>query len=73
LWKGRPVRGAETTLILDEEGFSNVGDMCLFGMVAARFLHEYSAINSFMRVTVHDSLNRSLFQWSKHQEAPSRP
>jgi type VI secretion system protein ImpG len=71
LWKGRPVRGSDVTITLDEAGFSNVGDMCLFGMVAARFMHEYSAINSFMRVTVQDSLNRRLFQWAKHTDAPS--
>ncbi|MDR3176380.1 MAG: type VI secretion system baseplate subunit TssF [Desulfovibrio sp.] len=72
LWKGRPIRGSDLAISLDGSGFSNPGDMCLFGMVVARFLHEYSPINSFMRVTVTDSLNQKAFQWLKHQPYPSR-
>ncbi len=72
LWKGRPIRGSDLAISLDRAGFSNPGDMCLFGMVMARFLHEYSPINSFMRVTVTDSLNQRVFQWFKHQPSPSR-
>jgi type VI secretion system protein ImpG len=72
LWKGRPIRGYDLSVTLDGTGFSNTGDMCLFGMVLARFLHEYSPINSFMRVTVTDSLNQKAFQWLKHQRNPSR-
>jgi type VI secretion system protein ImpG len=71
LWKGRPIRGSDLTISLDRTGFSNPGDMCLFGMVMAKFLHEYSSINSFMRVSVTDSLNQSFFQWLKHQPTPS--
>lgn len=72
LWKGRPIRGSDVFVTLDADGFSNPGDMSLFGMVLAKFLHEYSAINSFMRVTVADSLNQRAFQWLKHQRNPSR-
>jgi type VI secretion system protein ImpG len=72
LWKGRPIRGSDLCVVLDEAGFSNPGDMHLFGMVVARFLHEYSPINSFMRVRVTDSLNQRTFQWLKHQRNPSR-
>ena len=73
LWKGRPIRGSYLTVSLDGAGFSNRGDMCLFGMVMAKFLHEYSPINSFMRVTVTDVFNQKAFQWLKHQRSPSRP
>jgi type VI secretion system protein ImpG len=66
LWKGRPVRGTDILLTLDESGFSNTGDMHLFAMVLASFMHEYSAINSFARVTVTDTLNKHSFQWLKH-------
>lgn len=72
LWKGRPLRGSDLIITLDKAGFSNHGDMCLFGMVLAKFLHEYSPINSFMRVTVTDSLNQKVFQWLKHLPGPSR-
>ena len=73
LWKGRPLRGYDLTLTLDESGFSNQGDLALFGLILARFLHEYSPINSFMRVTVTNTLNQKALQWLKHQTAPSRP
>jgi type VI secretion system protein ImpG len=72
LWKGRPVRGSDILLTLDESGFSNTGDMHLFGMVLASFLHEYSAINSFVRVTATDALNKHRFQWLKHRKNHSR-
>jgi type VI secretion system protein ImpG len=72
LWKGRPVRGSDILVTLDESGFSNTGDMHLFGMVLASFLHEYSAINSFVRVTAVDSQNNYRFQWLKHQPMRSR-
>ncbi|MDR1686150.1 MAG: type VI secretion system baseplate subunit TssF [Desulfovibrio sp.] len=68
LWKGRPVRGSDILITLDEAGFSNIGDMHLFGTVLAAFLHEYSPINSFVRVTAVDSHNKYKFQWLKHRE-----
>jgi type VI secretion system protein ImpG len=71
LWKGRPMRGSDILITLDESGFSNLGDMHLFGMVLASFLREYSAINSFVRVTVADSLNKYRFQWLKHHQEHS--
>ncbi len=66
LYRGRPVRGINITITLDAKGFSNTGDMYLFGMIVAKFLHEYSAINSFMCVTVQDSSYERTFQWTKH-------
>jgi type VI secretion system protein ImpG len=71
LWKGRPVRGSDILITLDESGFSNIGDMHLFGMVLAAFLHDYSPINSFVRVTVADSQNKYRFQWLKHEKMRS--
>jgi type VI secretion system protein ImpG len=68
IWKGRPVRGTDLLLTLDESGFSNTGDMHLFAMVLASFLHEYSPINSFVRVTATDTLNKNRFQWLKHMQ-----
>jgi type VI secretion system protein ImpG len=65
LWKGRPVRGTDLALTLDESCFSNTGGMYLFAMVIASFLQEYSPINSFVRVTATDTLNRNRFQWLK--------
>jgi type VI secretion system protein ImpG len=68
LWKGRPVRGTDLTLTLDATGFSNTGDMYLFAMIIASFLHEYSPINSFVSVTATDTLNKNRFRWLKHMK-----
>ncbi|MDR2075870.1 MAG: type VI secretion system baseplate subunit TssF [Desulfovibrio sp.] len=73
IWKGRPVRGTDLLLTLDESGFSNTGDMYLFAQIIASFLHEYSAINSFVSVTATDSLNKNRFRWLKHMNDPLSP
>jgi type VI secretion system protein ImpG len=74
LLKGRPIRGYELTLILDANEYSkDPGNMCLFGMVVARFLHECSPVNSLMEVCVLDSLNNEIFRWIKDKLAPTRP
>lgn len=67
LWKGRPVRGTDVTVTLDESGFGSAGGMYFFSMVLACFLQEYAAINSFVRVRVTDTLNRNSFQWQERQ------
>lgn len=71
VWKGRPVKGSNITITLDQSGFSNIGDMSLFGMVLAKFIHQYCAINSFINVTVRDTFNQTAFQWNNHQTKPS--
>ncbi|MDR2800038.1 MAG: type VI secretion system baseplate subunit TssF [Desulfovibrio sp.] len=68
IWKGRPVRGTDLTLTLDESGFSNTGDMYFFAMIIASFLHEYSSINSFVSVTATDNMNKNRFRWLKHMK-----
>jgi type VI secretion system protein ImpG len=73
IWKGRPVRGTDLSLTLDESGFSNTGDMYVFAMVIASFLHEYSTINSFVSVTATDHLNKNSFRWLKHMQDLSPP
>ena len=52
LWRGRPVRGCDVSVVLDESGFSSAGDMYFFSMVLQHFLRDYAAINSFVRVSV---------------------
>ncbi len=71
LWKGRPHHSADINIVLDTNAFSNSGYFYLFGMILARFLHEYAPINNFMRVIVSDSLNTRSFQWQKHKTNPS--
>ncbi|MDR0826967.1 MAG: type VI secretion system baseplate subunit TssF [Desulfovibrio sp.] len=72
IWKGQPVRGSDILITLDESGFSNTGDLYFFGMVVSAFLQEYSAINSFVRVTVTDATGKYAFVWHKHKTEYSR-
>ena len=54
---GAPVRGAETTIELDETRFASVGDAHLFGLVLDELLATYCSVNSFheLRVALHPS------------------
>ncbi len=70
LWRGIPQHGTDLTVTLGAEGFSNIGSMYLFGAVIARFLHECSPVNSFLRVIISDSLNKRSFKWEKHRPVP---
>lgn len=61
--EGAPVRGAETTVELDETRFASVGDAHLFGLVLDELLATYCSINSFheLRVRLHPS--KIEFRW----------
>jgi type VI secretion system protein ImpG len=67
IWRGQPVRGSDILITLDETGFSNTGDLYFFGKILSSFLQEYSAINSFVRVTVTDVAGKHTFVWNKHK------
>lgn len=60
---GAPVRGAETTVELDETRFASLGDAHLFGTVLDELLATYCSINSFheLRVRMHPS--KIEFRW----------
>lgn len=60
---GAPVRGAETTVELDETRFASIGDAHLFGIVLDELLSTYCSINSFheLRVRLHPS--KIEFRW----------
>jgi type VI secretion system protein ImpG len=61
--EGAPVRGAETTVELDETRFASIGDAHLFGLVLDELLATYCSINSFheLRVRLHPS--KIEFRW----------
>lgn len=61
--EGAPVRGAETTVELDETRFASIGDAHLFGIVLDELLATYCSINSFheLRVRLHPS--KIEFRW----------
>jgi type VI secretion system protein ImpG len=61
--EGAPVRGAETTVEIDETRFASIGDAHLFGVVLDELLSTYCSINSFheLRVRLHPS--KIEFRW----------
>ncbi|NVB36787.1 type VI secretion system baseplate subunit TssF [Pseudenhygromyxa sp. WMMC2535] len=61
--EGAPVRGAATTIELDETRFASIGDAHLFGIVLDELLATYCSINSFheLRVRLHPS--KIEFRW----------
>lgn len=61
--EGAPVRGAETTLEIDETRFASIGDAHLFGLVLDELLSTYCSINSFheLRMRLHPS--KIEFRW----------
>ncbi|EDM76400.1 hypothetical protein PPSIR1_23744 [Plesiocystis pacifica SIR-1] len=63
MMEGAPVRGAETTVELDETRFASPGDAHLFGLVLDELLSTYCSINSFhqLRVRLHPS--KVEFRW----------
>ena len=63
LIKGFPVRGLESTIQMDAEGFLCDGEMYLFGSVLAKFFSLYSSINSFHILNVHNLGNNERYSW----------
>ncbi len=63
LIKGLPVRGLESTLVLDPKAFGSEGDLYLFGTVLSRFFALYASINSFHELVVINSENQERYSW----------
>lgn len=64
LFKGLPVRGLRTELVLDEEHFLSEGDLYIFASVLAEFFALYASINSFHILNVTNSKNGEVYVWS---------
>ena len=61
--KGLPVRGAVTTLVLDQRFFSSEGDMFLFASALNEFFALYATVNSFHRLVVVEAKRKEEYQW----------
>lgn len=61
--KGLPVRGMQTTLVLDRHSFSCEGDMFLFGSVLNEFFVLYATVNSFHQLTVVEANRGEDYLW----------
>lgn len=63
IYRGLPLRGARTTLVLNEKNFSCEGDMYLFASVINEFLALYTTVNSFHQLVVHEEMSGAVHEW----------
>jgi type VI secretion system protein ImpG len=63
LFRGTPVHGMTTRVILDENHFSSEGDMTLFASILNEFLSHQVSINSFSRLIVKGSEKGEVYEW----------
>jgi type VI secretion system protein ImpG len=61
---GAPVRGAETTVELDESRFASLGDAHLFGLVLDELLASYCGINSYQQLRVRLYPSKGEWRWT---------
>jgi type VI secretion system protein ImpG len=61
---GAPVRGAETTVELDETRFASLGDAHLFGLVLDELLASYCGINSYQQLRVRLYPSKAEWRWA---------
>jgi len=61
--RGLPVRGLQSTLHIDQNGFGSEGDLFLFGTVLSHFFALYASINSFHELVVVNVTNKERYTW----------
>ena len=63
IFKGLPVRGAQTTITLNQKNFSCEGALYLFGSVLDEFLGMYATVNSFQQLIIVEANTGKKYQW----------
>jgi type VI secretion system protein ImpG len=63
LMRGAPVRGAETTVELDESRFTGLGDAFLLGGVLDELMASNVTLNAFNELHVRLQPSRRVYQW----------
>lgn len=63
IYKGLPLRGASTELVLSQRRFSCEGDMFLFASALNEFLALYGTVNSFHQLTVREEKSGERYVW----------
>jgi type VI secretion protein, VC_A0110 family len=63
LLRGMPVRGLQSTIYLNQDGFGSEGDLYLFGTVLSHFFSLYASINSFHELTIINTTNNETYTW----------
>lgn len=57
------LRGSEVSLTVQEDHFSGVGDVLLFGEVLSAFFSGYATLNSFVHLTLTAAPGGKQYQW----------
>ncbi len=63
IYKGLPVRGARTRLVVDQRAFSCEGAMYMFGSVLNEFFALYATVNSFHQLILEEALRGEEYEW----------
>jgi type VI secretion system protein ImpG len=54
IFKGYPIRGLKTTLLLSPEKYASYGAMYLFGVILNEFLAVFASVNCFHQLEIQD-------------------
>jgi type VI secretion system protein ImpG len=60
---GAIIRGQEIDLEIRQDHFAGPGDLFLFGSVLDHFLGAYATINTYTRLSIHESIKGETFRW----------
>jgi type VI secretion system protein ImpG len=63
IYKGLPLRGATTSLVVSQEAFVSEGDMYLFCSLINEFLALYATVNSFHELVVTEEKCGEQYRW----------
>lgn len=63
LFKGLPIRGLRSRMVLREASFQTEGEMYLFGSVLSEFFSLYSTVNSFHVLEVRGEQRGEVYRW----------
>lgn len=63
VFRGMSIRGLQSTLSIDQNGFSSEGELYLFGTVLSHFFALYASINSFHELVVINTTNQEKYSW----------
>jgi type VI secretion system protein ImpG len=63
LLRGLPVRGLQSKIHIDQNGFGSEGDLYLFGRILSHFFALYANINSFHELILVNVTNNEKYTW----------
>tara|TARA_R110000796_G_scaffold9287_2_gene31857 strand:+ start:13032 stop:14822 length:1791 start_codon:yes stop_codon:yes gene_type:complete len=63
LYRGLPIRGVRTELVMNTDGYLGEGDLFLFASILNEFFALYASLNSYHELTVR-STKGEIYQWT---------